>query len=634
MPRKKTRADERNKKKARRRSAQTERKQPYHGNTFLDFFNHSKKMKSLFYFCYHGFIATALLLLLLPILAQPDTNLYEILGVTRHATTKEIKQAYRRKALDTHPDKNTHLPAEEAAENFRQVARAFEILSDASSRQRYDRTGRTSESQQQQQHQWTFTWSYARPQRLKDRFDVQQAQSRVLHVVSLEQLQTIILNDADVLERSLLISFVQPGMIETHVNDEMVFPYPFAGMSSQGIWWEDLLQTVQIRYHTPKHPLAQFFGLTAPLTEPVFFLARRGVPLQLSSFQTLTTRNRQIFDKWVWEQLEVDIQFINQHDHPVEVYWIHGNRAHIRMVDSRCAGRYATRLPRTLQVDRPYVFGELEDYQRYESTSHDHWTKDVLWFVGALWFLVRSIASSRTESTHTHLFSFLKGKIKENVEKILYLWEKNVGRRVICVPRTKTPSGMMSFEGRFWCEMGRSVFASQGCRWLLRYTYIATFHVAVRTFLTPRTHDCDLNTKKGFALFPRLLLKIMNAFLHCFARSFRLWRSYSSFKLKKMLLSRLVRNPRTVRMVSCQMIAPRILHSDRLLLPSSHVVASRCLSSNNGMLPPWMHPESNKAGHYLEQVRYYFCVNLLCRIMKSVFARTHWFRFFHSTPSI
>ncbi|GAX28284.1 hypothetical protein FisN_27Hh065 [Fistulifera solaris] len=68
-----------------------------------------------------------------------------------------------------------------------------------------------------------------------------------------------------------------------------------------------------------------------------------------------------------------------------------------------------------------------------------------------------------------------------------------------------------------------------------------------------------------------------------------------------MLLSRLVRNPRTVRMVSCQMIAPRILHSDGLLLPSSHVVASRCLSSNNGMLPPWMHPESNKAGHYLEQ---------------------------------
>lgn len=275
-------------------------------------------------------------------------DLYQILGVSRQATASEIKKAYRRKALDTHPDKNTHLPADEAAENFRQVARAFEILSDASSRRHYDRTGR-SEGTSQQQHQqqqgsWTFTWNYQRraPQKLKDRFDVQKAQSRVLHVVSLEQLQTIMLDvdQGDVLERSLLISFVQPGAIETHVNDEMVFPYPFAGMSSQGIWWEDLLQTVQIRYHTPKHPLAQFFGLTAPLTEPVFFLARRGVPLQPEHFVKLTSKSRQTFDKWVWEQLEVDIQFVNQHDHPVEIYWIHGNRAHIKM--TLAAGDQAT----------------------------------------------------------------------------------------------------------------------------------------------------------------------------------------------------------------------------------------------------------------------------------------------------
>lgn len=296
------------------------------------------------FYCSSSFYAILQLLFVVVLLAatdaQQETNLYQILGVSRQATAQEIKKAYRRKALDTHPDKNTHLPAEEAAENFRQVARAFEILSDASSRKYYDRTGRTTEGNSRQQHShqqgsWTFTWNYARPpQKLKDRFDVQKAQSRVLHVVSLEQLQTIMV-DVDqgdgALERSLLISFVQPGTIETHVNDEMVFPYPFAGMSSQGIWWEDLLQTVQIRYHTPKHPLAQFFGLTTPLTEPVFFLARRGVPLQPQYFTKLTTQNRQTFDQWVWEQLEVDIHLINQHDHPVEVYWIHGNRAHIKM---------------------------------------------------------------------------------------------------------------------------------------------------------------------------------------------------------------------------------------------------------------------------------------------------------------
>lgn len=276
-------------------------------------------------------------------LAQQQDDLYSILGIARQATILEIKQAYRRKALLTHPDKNAHLPADVAAENFRHVVHAFEILSDVSSRQQYDRTGRTAQAGKpsQQQQQWTFTWNYQRPiqKKLKDRFEVQQAQSRVLHVVSLEQLHTIMLDlDNNTLERSLLISFVQPGTIETLVNDEMVFPYPFAGMSSQGIWWEDLLQTMQIRYHTPNHPLAQFFHLQQ-LTEPVFFLARRGALMQLESFVKLTTPRREVLDQWVWEQLQVDVEFINQHDHAVEIYWIHGTRAHLKM--TLAAGEHA-----------------------------------------------------------------------------------------------------------------------------------------------------------------------------------------------------------------------------------------------------------------------------------------------------
>ena len=64
--------------------------------------------------------------------------------------------------------------------------------------------GSTNGRQQQQQHRWHWKWnSYYRSRNLKDRFDVQQAQSRFLHVVSLAQLETIILDDD-----GLLLEFV------------------------------------------------------------------------------------------------------------------------------------------------------------------------------------------------------------------------------------------------------------------------------------------------------------------------------------------------------------------------------------------------------------------------------------------
>ncbi|KAF9221394.1 DnaJ-domain-containing protein [Gyrodon lividus] len=73
------------------------------------------------------------------------TNLYETLGISRNATTEEIRKAYRRKALETHPDR---LPqgasaAEKAAseEMFRKVNNAYEVLSDPHNRQGYDQHG-------------------------------------------------------------------------------------------------------------------------------------------------------------------------------------------------------------------------------------------------------------------------------------------------------------------------------------------------------------------------------------------------------------------------------------------------------------------------------------------------------------
>jgi molecular chaperone DnaJ len=64
---------------------------------------------------------------------------YEILGLGRDADEEEIKRAYRRLAMEHHPDRNVGNP--EAEERFKEAAEAYEILRDPTKRQSYDRYG-------------------------------------------------------------------------------------------------------------------------------------------------------------------------------------------------------------------------------------------------------------------------------------------------------------------------------------------------------------------------------------------------------------------------------------------------------------------------------------------------------------
>lgn len=67
-----------------------------------------------------------------------DKDYYQTLGVSKTASEDEIKKAYRKLALQYHPDRNK---SKEAEAKFKEVTKAYEVLSDAQKRQTYDQLG-------------------------------------------------------------------------------------------------------------------------------------------------------------------------------------------------------------------------------------------------------------------------------------------------------------------------------------------------------------------------------------------------------------------------------------------------------------------------------------------------------------
>ena len=68
-----------------------------------------------------------------------DQDYYDVLGVARNAGEEDIRRAFRRKAMEYHPDRNKNADAEE---KFKEINEAYQVLSDAGKRAQYDRFGK------------------------------------------------------------------------------------------------------------------------------------------------------------------------------------------------------------------------------------------------------------------------------------------------------------------------------------------------------------------------------------------------------------------------------------------------------------------------------------------------------------
>ncbi|KAH8241302.1 hypothetical protein KR032_007706 [Drosophila birchii] len=121
-----------------------------------------------------------------------DINLYDLLGISIEAEQNEIRKAYRKRALDCHPDKNPDNP--QAAERFHELSKALEILTDESARAAYDKVLRAKKAAELRSRQLD-----SKRQKLKQ--ELEQREREALHKLQKSQpYSTVARSDEELLQ--------------------------------------------------------------------------------------------------------------------------------------------------------------------------------------------------------------------------------------------------------------------------------------------------------------------------------------------------------------------------------------------------------------------------------------------------
>ena len=318
------------------------------------------------------YIVAFLLITWLTCLFCDSKNLYEVLGIQKTASKQEIKKAYRQKAKDTHPDRNPGVDAEVAANQFRDIAEAYEVLSDRSSRQAYDRTGKTKAQQQEEQRKhsynnrqqrqqsgWSNFWSFKKQQNQPNnvkyhryfgdwhiRRSILSSQSRVLTISGLTQLQDITLDDETGLtERYVLLAIYDSRIdnCEDLMNYYIMYPWPFAGYAREGdnsMWWEEIMITTKIDLAIETEESKQiedFFNIHYNKQKQqqncptIAFFPRKS---KLEEFELWTPEKdlksngklENDFRSFVWQRLKMTIKITNYTPWTLKQWWLDGYR--------------------------------------------------------------------------------------------------------------------------------------------------------------------------------------------------------------------------------------------------------------------------------------------------------------------